>query len=138
MRCFVPETHFMSARVVLISAFVALQVADVLTTQHVLAAGGFEANPLEVWAIEYCGAWWPLAKLAPMALVAVVMTRWRPRHIVPAVALMAAVVASNAVQGNNSVLARLVLFSLAVSCACWAAYRAGDYQGRLEERVRAL
>jgi hypothetical protein len=63
----------MSARVVLISAFVALQIADVLTTQHVLAAGGFEANPLEVWAIEQFGAWWPLAKLAPMALVAVVM-----------------------------------------------------------------
>ena len=98
----------------------------------------FGANPLEVWAIERFGAWWPLAKLAPMALVAVVMMRWPPRYIVPGVALMAAVVASNAVQGNNSVLARLILFSLAVSCACWAAYRAGDYQGRLEERVRAL
>jgi hypothetical protein len=130
--------HSMSAKVALISAFIALQVADVLTTQHVLAFGGFEANPLGAWAMDHCGAWWPLAKLAPMALVAVVMTRWPPRYIVPAVALMAAVVASNAVQGNNSVLARLILFSLAVSCACWAAYRAGDYQGRLEERVRAL
>jgi hypothetical protein len=128
----------MSARVVLISAFVALQVADVLTTQHVLAAGGFEANPLEVWAIEQFGTWWPLCKLAPMALVAVVMMRWPPRYIVPAVALMAAVVASNAVQGDNAVFGRLILFLLAVSCACWAAYRAGDYQARLEERVRAL
>ena len=128
----------MSARVLLISAFVALQIADVLTTQHVLAAGGFEANPLEVWAIERFGAWWPLAKLAPMALVAVVMMRWPPRYIVPGVALMAAVVASNAVQGDNAVFGRLILFLLAVSCACWAAYRAGDYQARLEERVRAL
>ena len=128
----------MSAKVALISAFIALQVADVLTTQHVLAFGGFEANPLEVWAIEQFGAWWPLAKLAPMALVAVVMTRWPAHYIIPAVALMAAVVASNAVQGNNSILARLILFSLAVSCACWAAYRAGDYHGRLEERVRVL
>ena len=127
----------MSAKIALISAFVVLQVADVLTTQHVLAAGGFEANPLVAWAIEHRGAWWPLIKLAPMALVAVVMTRWRPRYIAPAVALMAAMVASNAVQGNNTVLARLILFSLAVSCACWAAYRAGDYRARLEERVRA-
>jgi Domain of unknown function (DUF5658) len=85
----------MSAKVALISAFIALQVADVLTTQHVLAFGGFEANPLGAWAMDHCGAWWPLAKLAPMALVAVVMTRWPPRYIVPAVALMAAVVASN-------------------------------------------
>jgi hypothetical protein len=128
----------MSAKTALISAFVALQVADVLTTQHVLAAGGFEANPLEVWAIEQFGTWWPLAKLAPMALVAMVMMRWPSRYIVPAVTLMAAVVASNAVQGNNSVLARMILFSLAVSSACWAAYRAGDYNGRLEERIRAL
>jgi hypothetical protein len=128
----------MTARIALISAFVALQVADVLTTQHVLSSGGFEANPLEAWIIDCCGAWWPLAKLAPMALVAAVMTRWQPRHIFPAVALMAAVVASNAVQGNNAVLGRLIVFSLAVGCACWAAYRAGDYHGRLEERVRAL
>ena len=66
----------MSAKVALISAFIALQVADVLTTQHVLAFGGFEANPLGAWAMDHCGAWWPLAKLAPMALVAVVMMRW--------------------------------------------------------------
>ena len=128
----------MSVKIALISAFVALQVADVLTTQHVLAAGGFEANPLVAWTMAHCGVWWPLAKLAPMALVTVVMTRWRPRYIAPGVALMAAMVASNAVQGNNTVVARLILFSLAVACACWAAYRAGDYHARLEERVRAL
>jgi Domain of unknown function (DUF5658) len=132
---FGPETHFMSAKAALISAFVALQIADVLTTQHILAAGGFEANPLEVWAIEQFGAWWPLAKLAPMARVAVVMTRWRPRHVVPAVALMAAVVASNAVQGDNAVFGRLILFLLAVSCACWAAYRAGDGSDALSARL---
>jgi hypothetical protein len=128
----------MSAKIALISAFVALQVADVHSTQHALAAGGFEANPFEVWAMEHLGAWWPLATLAPMALVAVVMTRWPPRYIVPAVGFMAAVVASSAVQGNNEVLGRLILFSLAVPCACWAVYRAGDYHGRHEECVRAF
>jgi len=128
----------MSAKIALISAFVALQVADVLTTQHVLAAGGFEANPLVAWTMDHCGAWWPLVKLAPMALVTIVMTRWRPRYIAPGVVLMAAMVASNAVQGDNSVLARLILFSVAVTGACWAAHRAGDYNARLEERVRAL
>ena len=128
----------MFAKIALISAFVVLQAADVLTTQHVLAAGGFEANPLIAWAMDHCGAWWPLAKLAPMALVTIVMTRWRPRYIVPGVALMAAMVASNALQGNNVVLATLILFSLAVAGAGWVAHRAGDYQARLEERVRAL
>ena len=128
----------MSAKIALISAFVALQVADVLTTQHVLAAGGFEANPLVAWTMDHCGAWWPLVKLAPMALVTIVMTRWRPRYIAPGVVLMAAMVASNAVQGDNAVLGRLILFLLAISCACWAAYNAGDYKARLEERVRAL
>ena len=78
----------------------------------------------------------PLAKLAPMALVTV--TRWRPRQIIPGVALMAAMVASNVLQGNNAVLGTWILFSLAVAGACWAAYRAGDYHARLEERVRAL
>jgi hypothetical protein len=128
----------MSAKIALISAFLALQVADVLTTQQVLANGGFEANPLAVWAIEHCGAWWPLAKLAPMTLAAATMTRWQPRYIVPAVALMAAVVANNAAEGNNAVLGRLILFLLAISCGCWAAYRAGEYNARLEERVRVL
>jgi hypothetical protein len=47
-------------------------------------------------------------------------------------------VASNALQGNNVVLATLILFSLAVAGAGWVAHRAGDYQARLEERVRAL
>jgi hypothetical protein len=123
----------MSAKIALISAFVALQVADVLTTQHVLAAGGFEANPLVAWAMDHCGAWWPLAKLAPMALVTMVMTRWRPRYIVPGVALMAAMVASNALQGNNGVLATLILFSLAMAGACWVAHRAKDVRSRFNE-----
>ena len=123
----------MSAKIALISAFVALQVADVLTTQHVLAAGGFEANPLVAWAMDHCGAWWPLAKLAPMALVTMVMTRWRPRYIVPGVALMAAMVANNALQGNNGVLATLILFSLAVAGACWVAHRAKDVRSRFNE-----
>ncbi len=88
--------------------------------------------------MDHCGAWWPLAKLAPMAVVTVVITRWPTRYIVPGVVLMAAMVASNALHGNNALLARLILFSLAVSCACWAAHRAGAYHARLEERVRAL
>ena len=40
----------------LVVAFLALQVADVLTTQRVLAAGGWEGNPTMVWTMAHFGA----------------------------------------------------------------------------------
>ena len=83
---------------ILLLAFVLLQVADVLTTRQVLAAGGWEANPAVAWAMTNFGPWWPVPKLALMIACVFVMTRWRARYVAPAVALMAVVVLNNAIQ----------------------------------------
>jgi hypothetical protein len=43
---------------------VAVQAADILTTNAFLARGGKEKMPLNLWATRTLGAWWPLPKLA--------------------------------------------------------------------------
>jgi hypothetical protein len=80
----------------LLAAFGALQIADVITTKRVLENGGWEANPLGVLAMTVLGTHWAIAKLALMAVCMVWMIRWKPRHVAPFVALMALVVANNA------------------------------------------
>jgi Domain of unknown function (DUF5658) len=80
----------------LLAAFGALQIADVVTTKRVLANGGWEANPLGVWAMAHFGTLWFLPKLALMALCASYMVRWSPKSIVPLVAFIGLVVANNA------------------------------------------
>lgn len=82
----------------LLSAFAALQVADVWTTHAVLAAGGWEGNPAMAWLIGWAPDWWEIPKLAIMAGCAAFMTRWPVRWIAGAVVLMAAVVLSNVAQ----------------------------------------
>jgi hypothetical protein len=84
-------------KAILLVAFAMLQVLDVVTTKQVLANGGWEANPLGVMAMAMFGSYWAIPKLALMALCAAVMVRWQPKHIVPLVALMALVVANNAI-----------------------------------------
>ena len=86
----------MKIKITLLMAFVMLQVLDVVTTQHVLAHGGFEANPVGVWTMATFGAYWPVPKLALMGLVALVLTRYRALDIAPFVVLMGIVVANNA------------------------------------------
>jgi Domain of unknown function (DUF5658) len=85
-------------KAILLAAFAALQVADVITTNHVLAHGGWEANPFEIWAMTHLGPYWWLPKLVVMGVCTLAMTRWPLRYVVPAVALMAVVVTSNAMQ----------------------------------------
>ncbi len=80
----------------LLAAFGALQIADVVTTRRVLDHGGWEANPLGILAMTHLGNYWWAPKLALMAVCAAVMTRWKPRHVAPLVALMGLVVANNA------------------------------------------
>ena len=80
----------------LLAAFGVLQIADILTTERVLARGGWEANPIGVLAMTHFGVYWPIQKLALMAVCAAVMIRRKPRHIAPFVALMGLVVANNA------------------------------------------
>jgi hypothetical protein len=83
---------------ILLLAFIVLQVADVFTTRQVLAAGGWEANPVGAWAMTSFGPWWPVPKLALMLVCALAMTRWRTRYVAPAVALIALVVLNNSIQ----------------------------------------
>ena len=82
-------------KVIVLAVFAALQVADVLSTIHVLSRGGFEGNPVGVWAMTTFGAYWPVPKLALMALCAALMVRWPVRLVAPLVGLMTIVVANN-------------------------------------------
>lgn len=81
----------------LLAAFGVLQIADVITTRRVLDNGGWEANPFWVLTMKVLGAYWPVPKLVLMAVCMTWMIRWKPRYVVPFVALMAIVVANNAV-----------------------------------------
>lgn len=88
----------MLMKMMLLASFGVLQVLDVLTTNRVLNAGGWEANPIGVWAMMHLGMWWFVPKLAAMALCLLVISRWRTRFVAAPVALMAIVVANNAIQ----------------------------------------
>ena len=47
--------------------------------------------------MTHLGAYWPVAKLALMAVCMTYMIRWNPKYLVPFVVLMGLVVANNAV-----------------------------------------
>lgn len=79
---------------ILAGAFIALQAADIATTQLALAHGGWEANPLMAWA-QRLGPLWPLVKLAPVAICLPLILRWTPRAVASLVGLQALVVANN-------------------------------------------
>ncbi len=83
-------------KTILLAAFAALQIADVITTKRVLDKGGWEGNPLEVLSMSLLGGYWPIPKLALMAACVACMVRWKPRYVAPFVALMGLVVANNA------------------------------------------
>ena len=88
--------RFFWPKAALIAAFAVLQVLDVITTNRVLANGGWEGNPLGALAIAFFGGYWAVPKLALVALCATFMVRWKPKHIAPLVILMGIVVANNA------------------------------------------
>jgi hypothetical protein len=88
-------------RTILLSAFGALQIADVITTQRVLDKGGWEGNPLQVLAMSLLGSYWPIPKLALMVACMVCMVRWKSSHVAPFVTLMGLVVANNALWAYN-------------------------------------
>lgn len=73
-----------------------LQVVDVLTTNRVLARGGWEGNPLQELAQTHLGSMWWAPKLVLVICCVFVMARWKPRYVMPLVALMAVVVSNNA------------------------------------------
>jgi hypothetical protein len=86
------------AKAILLAVFAALQVADVISTNRVLAHGGWEANPITIASQVHLGSLWWTPKVALMGVCTLAMTRWPLRYVVPAVALMAVIVGNNAVQ----------------------------------------
>jgi Domain of unknown function (DUF5658) len=63
-----------------LALFVALQIADIVTTNHALTIPGiWEANPLMAWAQAELGAAWWLPKLAVVAYLCVAATCLRRR-----------------------------------------------------------
>ena len=83
-------------RIAWLMMFGVLQVVDVLTTNRVLARGGWEGNPLQELARAHLGSMWWAPKLALMLACVFVMAHWKPRYVMPFVALMAVVVSNNA------------------------------------------
>ena len=57
-----------------------LQVFDVLSTYHMLARGGHEANPIVAWFMRALGDAWPLCKLPEIAAI-VILWAFVPRPI---------------------------------------------------------
>jgi hypothetical protein len=88
----------MTLRRALLAGFIALQVLDCVSTNRVLAAGGWEANPVEVASQVALGAYWWAPKLIVMCGCAFVMRRWHWVYIAMAVLLMAVVVFNNYMQ----------------------------------------
>ena len=84
----------------LLAAILVLQALDVLTTNHVLALGGHEGNPIVQAGQAYLGAFWWLPKLAMAVVLIPVMDRWPVRKVVPIACLLSAVVINNLVQGD--------------------------------------
>ena len=63
-----------------LALFLALQIADIVTTNHVLRIPGiWEANPLTAWAQSKLGAAWWLPKLAVAAYLCAAATFLRRR-----------------------------------------------------------
>ena len=57
-----------------------LELLDVISTYHMLARGGQEANPVVRWFMQVLGDAWPLCKV-PELVVIVIMWKLVPRRI---------------------------------------------------------
>jgi hypothetical protein len=81
---------------ILIFAFMALQLTDIVTTNLVLAGGGYEANPFVAAVQLHRGVWWWVPKLLLAAAACLLLLR---RHqvwaILSFVVLMLVIVINN-------------------------------------------
>lgn len=57
-----------------------LEIFDVLSTYHMLARGGHEANPIVAWFMHRLGDAWPVCKLPEIVVIAIVW-RFVPRPV---------------------------------------------------------
>jgi len=91
---YLPVTHPQRSLLILLAA---LQVADVLTTNHALAApGNWELNPIMAYTMAHWGVVWWLPKVAlvgfAMATLPYIRRRW---PLMVAVGFYVAIVANN-------------------------------------------
>lgn len=94
-----PKEHFL--RSVLVVALLVLNLADVLTTNMVLARGGTELNPLSAWLISndvLLHTKMGVASFIAVAAAVVAMNRRVSTVLAPVVAYYLVVVASNGSQ----------------------------------------
>jgi len=71
---------------------VAISVCDAFTTSHILAHGGWEANPIMAWLIGRIGEWALVLKVLATTLVALwIVGRWGDR-LATAAAILALLV----------------------------------------------
>ena len=91
-----PRPALMSKQTLLL-AFVLLQLLDVFTTNRVLAAGGFEANPLMADVMARLGSLWWMPKLAIALTCALVLFQGRRRFLAAGVAYMSVAVLINSI-----------------------------------------
>ena len=77
-------------------AFVALQIADIATTNHMLANPAvFEANPFMAWSQGSLGALWWLPKAIVVCLCLWIIPRAHIAAVAVALAVQSAVVVNN-------------------------------------------
>lgn len=80
----------------LLAAFVAMQVLDVLTTNHFIATGrGIEGNPFVLMLMVQFGAWWWVAKLGIVSFTIPVLARGRTRYAAIMTGLYSVVIVNN-------------------------------------------
>ncbi len=76
--------------------FGSLQIADVVTTLHILAhPDGVELNPIVAALMNVAGDWWWLAKLASVGAVMVLFARARATRTIAAVTVFSGLVLIN-------------------------------------------
>ena len=82
---------------------VILSVADILTTNRILARGGHEANPFMAWLMAILGPQWMVAKVLATAVIAFwLVADWE--HRLAKVAMAAAIGLSMLFVGWNLVM----------------------------------
>jgi hypothetical protein len=74
----------------LLATFALVEIADLLTTNSVLAHGGGEANPIMAWSQHELGGSWAVPKLALASLGLFFLSRSKkPNHIAAVVVVCA-------------------------------------------------
>ena len=95
--------HWQALALIVAILALVVGVGDVISTNHGLAAGAVELNPLIAWLQAEMGTWWFLPKMVLHGVVAA-MVLWYPRPIVMSV-VIPVILANSAIIVSNFALA---------------------------------